>query len=330
MDDIKPIVPANSPRLLDQLRLHIRSNGLAYQTEKTYLLWARRYIRFHKRRHPRSMGSLEVGAFLTHLSNDRQCSPGTQKVALNALVYLYGRFLDIKLDQIHFEPAKTPRRLPVVYSRCEIARILEQLTGDYRVMVELMYGTGLRPAELLNLRVKDIDFGGNHIIVRCGKGGKDRSTLLPNNLVPALKNQVERVELLHQRDCEQGYGEVYLPHALARKYPSAAKETGWQFLWPSTRIGADPRSGVLRRHHLHPTALRKQVTRAVRAAKVHKPAKSHSFRHSFATHLLESGYDIRTIQTLLGHSDVSTTEIYTHVLNRGPSGVVSPADRLAG
>ncbi len=330
MDDIRPRVPLNSNRLFDQLRLHMRNSGLAYQTERTYLVWIRRYIMFHKKRHPREMAEKEVGEYLSYLANGRDCSVGTQRVVLNALVYLYRRFLNKDLSFIDFEPARAPRRLPVVYSRDEIRRIIEQLSGPYRTMVELMYGSGLRQAELLSLRIKDIDFDSNNIFVRGGKGNKDRTTLLPSNLVDALRLQIEKVGILHGEDIDKGYGEVYMPDALARKNPSAARSLAWQFLWPSSRVGPCPRTGVVRRHHLHPTALRKQVTRAVRAAQVHKPAKSHSFRHSFATHLLESGYDIRTIQTLLGHSDVSTTEIYTHVLNRGPSGVVSPADRLAG
>lgn len=195
-------------------------------------------------------------------------------------------------------------------------------------MVELLYGSGLRSAELLSLRVKDIDFDSNNIIVRSGKGGKDRTTMLPQKLIQPLKQQIYQVEELHKKDISDGYGEVYLPDALNRKYPSAAKETAWQFLFPSGQIGKDPRSHALRRHHLHPSALTKQVRRAVRESGVNKPARTHSFRHSFATHLLEAGYDIRTIQVLLGHSDVTTTEIYTHVINRGGSGVMSPADRL--
>lgn len=328
MDDIKVPVRSNSPKLMDQLRLHMRDNGLAFQTEKTYMHWIRRYIYFHKKKHPQHMGSIEVGEFLSDLSNNRQCSAGTQRIALNALIYLYKKFLDIEIDLIHYEPAKTPRRLPVVYSRKEIAAILDQLSGDYRVMVELMYGSGLRQAELLELRIKDIDFDSHNVFVRGGKGNKDRTTLLPAKLIEDLHIQIDKVKALHARDITDGYGEVYLPNGLSRKYPSAAKETAWQYLWPSSRIGADPRTGVLRRHHLHHTALRKKVTHAVRRARINKPAKSHSFRHSFATHLLEAGYDLRTIQTLLGHSDVSTTEIYTHVVNRGNLGVISPSDRL--
>ena len=328
MDDIRYTISPNSPRLLDQIRLHIRNHGLAYQTEKTYLLWIRRYILFHRKKHPKSMGATEVGEFLSHLANARHCSVNTQRTVLNALVYLYKRFFNVELELIDYEPAKAPRRLPVVYSREEIALILGQLKGPYRIMAELMYGSGLRQAELLSLRVKDIDFTSHNIIVRSGKGNKDRSTLLPQKLVTDLKEQIQKVNLLHRQDVNDGYGEVFLPDALTRKYPSAAKEMAWQFLWPASRISRDPRSGILRRHHLHPSALRKKITIAVRQANIYKPAKSHSFRHSFATHLLESGYDIRTIQELLGHADVTTTEIYTHVVNRGNRGVVSPSDSL--
>lgn len=328
MDDIKRLIPADSPKLFDQLRLHMRNNGLAYRTEKTYLHWVWRYIRFHNKQHPRELGEEKIGAFLSHLSNERQCSVNTQRIALNALIYLYKRFFGLSIENIHYEPAKTQRRLPVVYSRKEITAILNHLTGNYRTMVELMYGTGLRQAELLQLRVKDIDFESNNIIVREGKGGKDRATLLPSNLVDELKLQINKVKALHAQDIQDGFGEVYMPNALARKYPSAAKNLAWQYLWPASRIGVDPRTGTMRRHHLHHSSLRKKVSYAVRTAGINKPAKSHSFRHSFATHLLEAGYDLRTIQTLLGHSDVSTTEIYTHVVNRGSLGVVSPSDRL--
>lgn len=255
---------------------------------------------------------------------------GTQRVALNALVYLHTKYLSMDVGEMEFKPARAHRRLPVVYSRNEIAAILSNLKGVYHLMVALLYGSGMRSAELLSLRVKDIDFGSNNIIVRSGKGNKDRSTMLPQRLVPALERQVLSVDLLHAQDLADGFGEVYLPDALERKYPNAAKETAWQFLFPATRIGKDPRSGVLRRHHLHPTALNRKIRKAVHDAGINKPARSHSFRHSFATHLLEDGYDLRTIQELLGHSDITTTEIYTHVVNRGGKGVVSPADALHG
>jgi integron integrase len=329
MDDIRHRIPEKPTRFLDLLRLHIRGQGLAYRTEQTYVHWIKRFIVYHGKRHPKDMGAADVEGFLTHLSVNRHCSTNTQRIALNALVYLYKRFMGLDLGNLQFHPARGQRRLPVVYSREEITAILLQLRGVHRLMVALMYGTGLRSAELLSLRIKDIDFGSSNILVRAGKGNKDRTTMLPQRLIPALHQQIEKVGIIHAQDIEDGYGDVYLPDALARKYPRAAQETAWQFLFPSSKIGRDPRSGDLRRHHLHPSALSKQVRAAVRSAGINKPAKSHSFRHSFATHLLESGYDLRTIQELLGHSDVSTTEIYTHVVNRGGKGVLSPADNLS-
>lgn len=328
MDDIQHKIPNKPVRLLDQVRLHIRKSGLSYRTEQTYIHWIKRYILFHKKQHPKTLSAVDIETFLGYLAVNRHCSLGTQKIALNALIYLYRRFMELDIKDLNFKPAIRHRRLPVVYSRDEIAAILKQLNGVHRLQVELMYGTGLRKAELLSLRIKDIDFGSNNIIVRSGKGNKDRSTMLPQKLIPQLKRQIEFVKQLHAQDIDNGYGDVYLPDALNRKYPNASKETGWQFLFPSSTIGKDPRSGVLRRHHLHPTALSKKIRKAVRAAGINKPAKSHSFRHSFATHLLETGYDLRTIQELLGHSDVTTTEIYTHVVNRGGKGVTSPADTL--
>jgi len=329
MDDIRHRIPPQPSRFLDQLRLHIRKSGLAYRTEQTYIHWVKRFIYFHGKRHPKDLGMVEVEKFLNHLAVNRDCAVNTQRIALNALVYVYKRLMGLDIGELRFTPARGQQRLPVVYSREEVAAILSQLRGTHRLQVELMYGTGVRCAELLSLRVKDIDFGSNNIFVRAGKGNKDRTTMLPQRLIPALKRQIGKVKLLHTQDIEDGYGEVYLPDALSRKYPNAAKELAWQFLFPSSKIGKDPRSGAMRRHHLHPTALSKQIRQAVRAAGILKPAKSHSFRHSFATHLLESGYDLRTIQELLGHSDVATTEIYTHVVNRGGKGVLSPADCLS-
>lgn len=328
MDDIRPPVAKGSTRFLDQLRLHIRQNGLAYRTEQTYLFWIKSFIRFHSRQHPKHLGSQEIEAFLSHLAEQRNCSVSTQRIALNALVYMYKRFMGLHVGDLKFSPAPAPKRLPVVYSRDEIAAILSHLRGVHRLQVELMYGTGLRKAELLSLRVKDIDFGSNNIFVRGGKGDKDRTTMLPKRLKSRLIQQIDHVKRLHAQDLLDCYGEVYLPNALSKKYPSAATDIAWQFLFPSTTIGKDPRSGTLRRHHLHPSALSKQIRKAVQAAGINKPAKSHSLRHSFATHLLEAGYDLRTIQELLGHSDISTTEIYTHVVNRGGKGVLSPADSL--
>ncbi|WP_193166216.1 integron integrase [Microbulbifer hainanensis] len=329
MDDIRHRIPkAQSSRFMQKLRLHMRDSGLSYRTEQTYTHWIKRFIHFYKLRHPAEMGIVEVERFLSQLAVERDCSVNTQRVALNALVYLYKRFLGRDTESLNFNPAQRPRRLPVVYSPAEIKAILAEMDGIYRLQVELMYGSGLRSAELLSLRVKDIDYGSNNIYVRAGKGNKDRTTMLPQVLIPELRQQIRRVALLHAQDCNDGFGEVYLPDALARKYPSAARELGWQFLFPAAGIGTDPRSGVERRHHMHASTLAKHVRLAVRKAGIHKPARTHAFRHSFATHLLESGYDLRTIQELLGHADINTTEIYTHVVNRGGRGVLSPSDRL--
>jgi integron integrase len=327
MDDIRHKLQAKPTRFLDQLRLHIRQQGLAYKTEKTYIYWVKRFIYFHNKQHPKYLATIDIEAFLSHLAVQQFCSVNTQKIALNALVYLYKRFMGIDIEDLSFSPAKAPRRLPVVYTQQEITLILSFLSGTPRLMVQLMYGTGLRSAELLSLRIKDIDFGSNNIFVRAGKGNKDRTTMLPQGLIKDINRQVIKVKLQHAQDLEEGYGEVYMPDALNRKYPSAARETAWQFLFPSSKISKDPRSTAIRRHHLHPSALSKHIRKAIKQAGINKPAKSHSFRHSFATHLLEAGYDIRTIQVLLGHSDVATTE-YTHVVNRGGNGVVSPSDRL--
>lgn len=329
MDDVRHTIPGSPVRFMDQLRLHIRQKGLSYRTEQTYVHWIKRFIHFHKLKHPKDMGRSEVQAFLTHISVNRRCSVNTQRVALNALVYLYKQFFGVDTADLDFKTARQPRRLPVVYSRDEIARILEQLDGVYRLQVALMYGSGLRIAELLSLRVKDIDFDSNNIVVRSGKGNKDRTTLLPQDLKGELKLQVHKVLKLHRRDIEDGFGEVYMPDALERKYPKGGRQPAWQYLFPAGGFSKDPRSGVERRHHLHPSTLSRHIREAVKLAKVLKPAKAHAFRHSFATHLLEAGYDLRTIQELLGHSDISITEIYTHVVNRGNKGVFSPMDRLS-
>jgi integron integrase len=328
MDDIRHHIPERPARFIDQLRHHIRSVGLSYRTEQTYVYWVKHFIYFHNKQHPKDLGARHIEAFLSHLAINRHCAVATQKVALNALIYLYRRFFGVVLEDLNYTQASAPKRLPVVYSQGEIEAILSQLRGPHRLMVALLYGSGLRSAELLALRIKDVDFGSNNIIVRSGKGDKDRSTMLPQRLIPELERQIARVQLLHDQDLADGFGEVYLPDALSRKYPAAARELAWQFLFPASRIGKDPRSGVLRRHHLHATALGRHIRYAVRAAGIRKPARAHSFRHSFATHLLEAGYDLRTIQELLGHSDISTTEIYTHVVNRGGKGVLSPADSL--
>ncbi len=326
MDDIRPALPADPTRFLDRLRQDFRDKGYSYQTEKTYIHWIKRFIYFHGKRHPETMGTEHINQFLSDLGTRRHCSPATQRIALNALIYLYRKFMQVELEQLDFEKARLRRRIPVVLSHEEVQRILNELSGVHWLMVALLYGAGLRQNELLNLRIKDLDFDLGTITVRSGKGDRDRTTLLPGTLHDHLREQIEKVKRQHSRDIEDGYGEVYLPYALSRKYPNAAKEVGWQFLFPSTTIGACPRTGVLRRHHLHHTALRRHIRRARQQANIAKPVRSHTFRHSFATRLLQKGYDIRTIQKLLGHSDLSTTEIYTHVLGRGAMGVISPVD----
>lgn len=326
MDDIRPSIPQKPVRLLDQVRRHMRDAGYAWKTEKTYIHWMRRFILFHGRQHPSRMSSRHINGFLSNLANERRCSPATQRVALNALIYLFIKFLGVNLDQLDFNRAPPKRRLPTVLTHAEVMRILDHLEANDLLMFELLYGTGLRQNEMLSLRIKDLDFELSTITVRSGKGDKDRITLLPEKLKLGLQEQIKKVEKQHKRDLEDGFGEVYLPYALGRKYPNAAKETAWQFLFPSSSIGPDPRTGVLRRHHLHESSLRKALTNARRASGICKPVKCHTFRHSFATRLLQQGYDLRTIQKLLGHSDISTTEIYTHVLGRGAMGVRSPID----
>jgi len=326
MDDIPRPLKARPERLLDQVRARVRERGLAYTTEKTYLHWIRGFIRYHGRRHPGEMGAAEVDAYLSWLAVERRVSPRTQAIALNAVVFLYHRVLFMPLGQLGFTRARQKRRIPQVLSHAEASRIIAGISEPIRLMVQLMYGAGLRQAECCSLRIKDIDFAMTEIIVRSGKGNKDRRTVLPRSLRDALQQQIGRVELLHHQDLAAGYGEVYLPDALERKYPNAASETPWQFLFPSRNPAPDPRTGVIRRHHVHASWVRRCVRRAVRSADVHKHVTCHTFRHSFATRLLEQGYDLRTIQELLGHADISTTQIYTHVLNKGGRGVVSPID----
>jgi integron integrase len=275
------------------------------------------------------MGEPEIEAFLTHLAVDHKVSASTQNQAFNALLFLYRHVLRKDLsDSIDSIRAKRPKRVPTVMSPEEVTRVINAMDGTCQLMARLLYGTGLRLMELLRLRLKDVDFARKEIVVRDGKGGKDRFTVLPQSAKPALMQHLNRVKLLHHADLAKGYGSVFLPDALAKKYPYAARDQGWQFLFPSRKLSADPRSGEIRRHHVHESTLQKAVRDAARMAGIHKPIGCHTFRHSFATHLLEGGYDIRTVQELLGHKDVSTTMIYTHVLNRGGMGVRSPLDTL--
>ena len=324
MTDMSPPKPK---KLLDQLRDTIRLKHYSYSTEKTYVHWARRYILYHNKRHPAEMGAAEIEAFLTYLAKEGYVSSSTQNQALNALLFLYRNVLQIDLPvPLHALRAKRSEHLPTVLSKDEVASVLAGMQGLHQLMAKLLYGCGLRLMECLRLRVKDIDFEQSQIIVREGKGEKDRATMLPASLIQPLKNQITFVNNQHERDLAQGYGSVELPFALARKYPAADKEFGWQYIFPSDRLSTDPRSGIIRRHHLDPSGLQRAVRAAVKLAKINKPVSPHTFRHCFATHLLEAGYDIRTVQELLGHKDVKTTMIYTHVLNRGPKAVRSPLD----
>jgi integron integrase len=316
-------------RLLDQVRETLRGMHYSYRTEKTYRYWIRYFILWSGKRHPRDMGATDVTAFLNYLANERDVAAATQNQALSALLFLYGKVLEIKLPWLdNLVRAKRPVRLPVVLSQIEIHRLLGQTEGMTGLMAALLYGCGLRLRECLRLRVKDVDFVYRQILVREGKGNKDRVTMLPEKLLRPLQQHLGMVKRLHESDLKEGFGEAELPHALSRKYPRAAYEWAWQFVFPSKNRSPDPRTGAIRRHHLYPQTMSRAVKRAARAAGIAKHVGCHTLRHSFATHLLQSGSDIRTVQELLGHSDVSTTMIYTHVMNKGARGVKSPLDRL--
>ncbi len=317
-------------KLLNKVRNKLRVHHYALKTEKIYLQWIKRYIYFHQLRHPKEMGKEELEAFLTWLAVTRKVSPSTQNQALQALLFLYRRVLEIELPWLdNVIRAKTQQRIPVVLSRTEVGLVLDALHGQNKLIGRLLYGSGLRLMECLRLRVMNVDTRRLTITVFSGKGGKDRVTVLPDSLVAEIKTQIHRVKLLHQQDIAMGFGGVFIPLALSRKYPKARYELKWQYLFPSVRRAIDPRNpGVKQRHHLHDTAMQKAMRKAVNLSGISKRASCHSMRHSFATHLLESGMDIRTIQQLLGHKDVSTTMIYTHVVNRGALGARSPLDSL--
>jgi integron integrase len=307
----------------------LRLRHYSLRTEQAYVHWIRSFILYHQKRHPDEMGGEEIRKYLGHLAVEKQVAPSTQNQALNALVFLYKQVLQKEPGRFDsFARAKTRERLPVVLTPGEATQIIRQMAPPWRLMVMLLYGSGLRVMECLRLRIKDIDFGYRQIVVRCGKGAKDRITVLPENAIDSLKKQFASSRVLHEADrCGRIPG-VELPHALERKYPAAGSAWGWFWVFPAPGLSTDPRSGVVRRHHLHPTLLQRAVRSAAREAAIAKPATPHTFRHSFATHLLERGYDIRTVQELLGHQDVSTTMIYTHVLNRPGMAVRSPADTL--
>ena len=316
-------------RLIDQIREVLRLKHYSRRTELSYIQWIRRYIIYHNKRHPSEMGADEITAFLSYLAVKRNVSAGTQNLALSAILFLYKHVLEVKLPWLDkVVRAKQTKHLPVVLTREEIKALLAQFDGTYWLLFSMMYGTGMRLMECLRLRVKDIDFHYKQIIVRDGKGSKDRVTVLPAPLVESLRDHLVRVRRLHEQDLATGFGKTNLPHALARKYPNANQEWAWQYVFPGKNISKDPMSDHIGRHHLHEDAVAKVIKFAIRKAGIIKPASSHTLRHSFATHLLEDGYDIRTVQELLGHKDVKTTQIYTHVLQKGGRAVKSPLERI--
>lgn len=322
-------VISHPPKLLDQVRARLRVKHYSIRTEHCYVDWIKRFIWFHDKRHPKDMGAQEIEAFLTHLAVKGRVSASTQNQAKSALLFLYREVLEQKLPWLErVTQAKAPTRLPVVLTLAEVQAVLKGLTGTHWLIASLLYGSGLRLMEAVRLRVKDVEFARREIVVREGKGAKDRVTMLPESVIEPFTAHLAKVRLLHREDLAAGVGDVYLPFALDKKYPNAGREWGWQYVFPSTKLSVDPRSGVTRRHHVDEKGIQRAMKQAVRDAQIVKPATPHSLRHSFATHLLLGGYDIRTVQELLGHSDVSTTMIYTHVLNRGGKGVVSPLDRI--
>ncbi len=318
-------------KLLDHYRDHIRLKQYSPRTEKTYIHWVRQYILFHNKRHPREMNITEINQFITHLVVDRKASASTQNQAISAIIFLYKNVLRIELDEttLNFVRPKKGKRVPTVLSKEEARSIISNMSPPYKLMAQILYGSGLRIMECLRLRIKDIDFDNHRIIVFDGKGGDDRVTMLPDSVIPLLKTQIDRVTALHHKDLAAGFGSVIMPFGLGKKYPAAHKQTNWQFLFPASTItppAPNDEDQTPHRHHIHETALQRAIREATNTAKITKRVTPHTFRHSFATHLLQAGYDIRTVQELLGHKDVKTTMIYTHVLQRGANAVRSPLD----
>ncbi len=321
--------PARPPKLLEQVRDAIRRKHYSLRTEDTYFHWIKRFIYFHSKRHPRDLGEAEVTAFLNDLARVRNVASATQNQALSAVLFLYKEVLRTPLAWLDgLDRAKRPVRVPTVLTQDEVRRLLARMEGTKWLIVSLLNGSGLRLRECLKLRVKDVEFSYRQIVVRDAKGAKDRVTMLPESVIEPLREHLVRAKALHESDLASGHGDVEMPYALARKYPKAAYEWGWKFVFPSRKLSVDPRSGVVRRHHVYDDVLGRAIKQAAREAGIAKHVSSHTLRHSFATHLLESGYDIRTVQELLGHASVETTMIYTHVMNKGGRGVRSPLDRV--
>lgn len=324
------ITSHHSPRLMDRVRQAARLKHFSPKTIKSYLYYIHDFILFHNKQHPNVLGVAEIRAYLSHLAIHKNVAASTQNIALSALLFLYKQVLSIDLPYIdNIERARTPARLPVVFTQEEVVSILAHMDGVHHLMASLLYGAGLRLTECLSLRVKDIDFGYRQITIRDGKGFKDRQTMLPASVIDALHLQIEYAQRLHQQDLTAGLGEVFLPHALEKKYPNLSREWSWQFIFPAPKLTRDRSTETLRRYHVLERPLQRAVKIAIKAAGVNKHGSCHTFRHSFATHLLQNGYDIRTVQELLGHKDVKTTMIYTHVLNKGGKAVQSPLDACA-
>ena len=326
MDDIPVPLPDKPIRFMDQFREFLRSRRLAYKTEQTYCMWVKRFIRFHNYKHPKELTDTDIVAFLSHLVLKENVAVNTQKTALNAIVFLYKRFLGVEIGDLNYSGSKKERKIPTVFSHRESSDVIARLSGVYNLMGKLMYGSGLRIMEVVRLRVQDIDFENECIIVRESKGNKWRRTLLPKTTIETLKTQIEFSLVLHKKDLSEGYGHVYLPFSYNKKDKSAATSPAWQYVFPASNLAKDPRAEVWRRHHIGERQVQRQVRTAIKSCNIYKKAGCHTFRHSFATNLLRAGTDIRNIQEMLGHANIATTQIYTHVVGVQERGVVSPVD----